>query len=291
MANRKVGIIGGSGFGDTLADRLEGVTLVDIETPFGTPSGPIMQGRLGGKDVAFLNRHGKNHNFMPSDVPYRANIFALKEIGVTSIIASGAVGSLKEIIRPKELVVVDQFIDKTYRRESTFFDGLATVHCELSEPCCGRLRDAIITASKQIEARTHIEGTYVCMEGPQFSTRAESLMHIAWGGDLIGMTAMPEAKLAREAQMCYSLVALASDYDCWREFEQPVDKQELLQEIIGNLTAATNNAIDLIRAVLESDQQLCDDSCSCRNSLQLAVWTKEQAIDPAKRDKLDVLFQ
>lgn len=291
MADDKVGIIGGSGFGDILAAKLEDVSLVEIDTPFGMPSAPIMRGRLNGKEVAFLNRHGQNHNFMPGDVPYRANIFALKEIGVTSIIASGAVGSLKEVIRPKELVVVDQFIDKTYRRESTFFDGLAAVHCEFSEPCCGRLRDVIITASKRIEARTHIEGTYVCMEGPQFSTRAESLMHIAWGGDLVGMTAMPEAKLAREAQMCYSLIALASDYDCWRECEQPADKQELLQEIIGNLTAATNNAIDLIRAVLDSGGPLCDDSCPCRKSLQLAVWTKEHAIDAAKRDKLDVLFQ
>ena len=291
MKTEKIGIIGGSGLGDALAGQLEDVAMVDIETPFGRPSGPIIEGKFAGRDVAFLSRHGQGHTLMPSEVPYRANIFALKEIGVTSIIASGAVGSLNEAIAPKDLVVVDQFIDKTYRRPGSFFEGFAAVHCELSQPCCSRLRDAIIAASKNIEARTHIDGTYICMEGPQFSTRAESLMHIAWGGDLIGMTAMPEAKLAREAQMCYSLIALASDYDCWRDHDIHADKQALLREIIGNLTAATDNAIELIRAVLQGDTSLCDDDCPCRKSLELAVWTNEDAMDPAKREKLEILFQ
>ncbi|HEG42594.1 MAG TPA: S-methyl-5'-thioadenosine phosphorylase [Phycisphaerales bacterium] len=291
MSDGLVGVIGGSGLGDALLGHLTDVEVEQVDTPFGAPSSSIQVGKMGSKRIAFLNRHGDGHRYGPSEVNYAANIFALKKLGVTALLASGAVGSLKEVIKPKELIVVDQFIDKTFRRQGSFFGKVGAVHCEMAEPCCGRLREAIITASRGINARTHLEGTYICMEGPQFSTRAESMMHIAWGGDLIGMTAMPEAKLAREAQMCYGLIALASDYDCWREHAEQADKQELLKEIIGNLTAATENAIELIKATLEGDIELCSDECGCRKSLELAVWSRPKEMDQDEMKKLEVLFE
>ncbi len=290
MTEKLIGIIGGSGLGDALAEKIEDVTLQEVDTPFGEPSGPIMVGRLGANRVAFLARHGEGHRFNPSQVPYTANIFALKSLGVTALIASAAVGSLREEIAPGHLILVDQFIDKTFRRQNTFFDQYGAVHAEFAQPCCTRLREQIMMAAEKTQAVTHAGAIYVCMEGPQFSTRAESLMHRTWGGDLIGMTAMPEAKLAREAQMCYALVALASDYDCWRDHDPNKDKQSLLAEIIGNLNLATQNAIKLIEAVLETDGTLCDETCPCRKSLELAVWTKPEAIDPALKSDLSPLF-
>jgi 5'-methylthioadenosine phosphorylase len=286
-----IGIIGGTGLGDALAGCLADVQTQTVDTPFGKPSDAIHIGKLGSNKVAFLNRHGPGHRFNPSCVPYAANIFALKKVGVKAIIASGAVGSLQQEYKPRELVVVDQFIDKTFRRQNTFFDKLGAVHCELAQPCCGRLRKHLNHAAKKVKTKVHLDGTYICMEGPQFSTRGESLMHQAWGGDLIGMTAMPEAKLAREAQMCYALVALVSDYDCWQEHHAQTDKQLLLKEIIGNLNAATENAIALIKALLEQGSDLCDDGCSCRKSLELAVWTKPDVINVREKQKLAPLFE
>ncbi len=250
-----------------------------------------MVGRFGENKIAFLNRHGEGHKLSPSEVPFTANIFALKKLGVHAVISSGAVGSLREEIAPGDLVVVDQFIDKTFKRKNTFFGGFAVVHCEEAEPVCGRLRKKLIDAAKDIDIKTHPNGTYVCMEGPQFSTRAESLMHRAWGGDLIGMTAMPEAKLAREAQMCYAMVALPSDYDCWRPQGSGKDKQTLLKEIIANLQMATNNCLKLIEAVLAGGCELVYEGCHCRKSLDLAVWTDQSRIDPADKEKLKVLFE
>jgi 5'-methylthioadenosine phosphorylase len=291
MSEGLVGVIGGSGLGDALLEHITDGRVENVETPFGAPSGGIVVGKLGDRQIAFLNRHGEGHTLPPSEVPYAANIFALKKLGVTTILASGAVGSLQERLAPKQLAVVDQFIDKTYRRQGSFFDGTAAVHCELSHPCCERLRQAIVSAGNEVEVPVHDGATYVCMEGPQFSTRAESLMHQKWGGDLIGMTAMPEAKLAREAQMCYAIIALVSDYDCWREHDVTLGKLDLLKEIIGNLTAATLNAIELIKKVLEHDGDLCSEDCDCRKSLELAVWTKPDAIEDAQRRQLDVLFE
>lgn len=290
MNRPQVGILGGTGLGDALAHRLKDVTVENPDTPFGPASGPIQIGTLGANRIAFLSRHGEGHRFNPSQVPYAANIFALKQLGVTTLIASAAVGSLRPEIAPKDLVLVDQFIDKTFRRRNTFFDKLGAVHVEFSHPCCRRLREKLLAAGQGISAKVYPCGTYVCMEGPQFSSKAESLMHRQWGGDLIGMTALPEAKLAREAQMCYALVALASDYDCWREHDPAQDKQSLLQEIIGNLNAATQNAIDLIERLLETDDGLADDQCDCRKSLELAVWTQPDAINPQERKRLSVLF-
>jgi len=265
--------------------------LHDVETPFGKPSTAIIVGRFAEKRIAFLNRHGKGHKLSPSEVPFAANIFALKKIGVHTVISSGAVGSLREQIALGDLVIVDQFIDRTFKRTSSFFGGFGAVHCEMAEPACGRVREVLVETAKRIGTKAHPKGTYVCMEGPHFSTQAESLMHRAWGGDLIGMTAMPEAKLAREAQICYALVALASDYDCWKPHEAAGDKQTLLKEIIANLRTATDNCLELIKAVLASGSELVSASCHCRRSLDLAVWTDQSRIETADKERLKVLFE
>jgi 5'-methylthioadenosine phosphorylase len=291
MATELIGIIGGTGLGDALAGQLSGAEYQTIETPFGMPSGPILLGALGKRRIAFLNRHGDGHRLSPSAVPYAANIFALKALGVHAVIASGAVGSLREKISPGNLVLVDQFIDKTFKRRNTLFGGLGAVHCEMAEPVCPRLRETLVHVATPLDMTTHLNGTYICMEGPQFSTRAESLLHRAWGADLIGMTAMPEAKLAREAQMCYALVALASDYDSWRPHDKSKGKQTLLQEILANLETATYNCLELIRALLASDEKLVAEDCPCRKSLELAVWTSPNWIDPDEKERLTVLFE
>jgi len=291
MTEQLIGIIGGTGLGDALAERITDAELHNVDTPFGRPSAGILVGRFGKRKIAFLSRHGKGHKLSPSEVPFAANIFALKKLGVHTVISSAAVGSLVEQIAPGDLVIVDQFIDKTFKRTSSFFGGYGAVHCEMADPACGRLREMLIDTAKSIDVTTHPKGTYVCMEGPQFSTRAESLMHKAWGGDLIGMTAMPEAKLAREAQICYAIIALASDYDCWKPHAGGKDKQTLLKEIIGNLQAATNNCLELIEAVLSSEHELIGENCHCRNSLDLAVWTEQGRIKADDKEKLKVLFE
>jgi 5'-methylthioadenosine phosphorylase len=291
MAKELIGIIGGTGLGDALAQQLTDVESRDIDTPFGKPSAAICVGKLGEKQIAILARHGKGHKLSPGEVPFAANIFALKKLGVHAVIASGTVGSLREEIAPGNLVIVDQFIDKTFKRENTFFRGFGAVHCEQAQPVCQRLRKILLDAAKNTDIETHPKATYVCMEGPQFSTQAESLMHRAWGGDLIGMTAMPEAKLAREAQICYALVALPSDYDCWHPQKPEKDKQTLLKEITANLQMATNNCLELIKAVLAGGRELVNEECPCRKSLDLAVWTDQSQINPANKEKLKILFE
>jgi len=291
MSEELVGIIGGSGLSDALAEQINDAELHDIETPFGKTSDAILVGTLGKKKIAFVNRHGAGHRLSPSEVPFAANIFAFKSLGVHTVIGSAAVGSLREEIAPGDLIIVDQFIDKTFKRQNTFFTGFGAVHCEMAEPVCGRMQKALYGIAKGIDIKTHPKGTYVCIEGPQFSTRAESLMHLQWGGDLVGMTAMPEAKLAREAQICYALVALASDYDCWRPHDAAKQKQTLLKEIIANLQTATRNSLELIKAVLHSDNKLVCEDCHCRKSLDLAVWTDQSQINPADKEKLKVLFE
>ncbi|MCU0916639.1 MAG: S-methyl-5'-thioadenosine phosphorylase [Planctomycetes bacterium] len=291
MAQELVGIIGGTGLGDALAGQLSAVEFREMDTPFGKPSGPILLGTLGTRRIAFVNRHGEGHKLGPSQVPYAANIFALKELGVHAVIASGAVGSLRDKIAPGHLVLVNQFIDRTFRRTNTFFARFGAVHGEMADPVCTRLREALIHVATPLDVTTHLDGTYVCMEGPQFSTRAESRMHQNWGGDLIGMTAMPEAKLAREAQMCYALVALASDYDCWRPHDPSKGRQTLLQEILSNLKTATDNSLRLIQTLLASREQLVNEECPCRKSLELAVWTNPSWLDPDEKERLMTLFE
>jgi 5'-methylthioadenosine phosphorylase len=284
----KIGVIGGSGLGDALCENEPG-TRVKVETPFGPPSDEIIQTAWKGLEVAILNRHGRGHTINPSMVNYRANVFALKKLGCTHIIASGAVGSLREHIAPKDLVIPDQVIDKTYRRAGTFFDELA-VHVEFASPFCPVLRRHLLNCAEAVTTGVHDGGTYICMEGPAFSTRAESEMHRQWGGDLIGMTVMPEAKLAREAEMAYALVALPSDYDCWRPAPADLDKHELLKEIIGNLTAATANAIALIRAAVDRFGEIADTPSPAHSALELAIWTNPGHIPPAVKTRLAPLI-
>ncbi len=285
----QVGIIGGSGLGDVLAKQFGGRTL-SINTPYGPPSSEPTMANWEGVDVAFISRHGPGHRFNPSNVPYRANIWALKKLGVSSIIASGATGSLREDIEPGHLVLCDQVIDKTFRRPSSFFDADGLVaHVELADPFCARLRGVLTDAGKKIATTVHHAGTYVCMEGPQFSTRAESQMHRQWGGDLIGMTCMPEARLAREAELCYALIALPTDYDCWRPVDLKKGHHDLLAEIIGNLNRATQNAIALIHEALNLLRD-APKACRCNDALKLAIWSDKKMIPTQTRSALEPLI-
>jgi 5'-methylthioadenosine phosphorylase len=284
MGQQVVGIIGGTGLGEALGG-LGGGEAREIETPFGRPSGPITLAEVDGTRVALLSRHGEGHVRNPSAVPYRANVWALKSLGVTHILASGAVGSLREEIAPKHLVIPDQVIDRTYRRAGTFFDELA-VHVELASPFCPTLRNVLAKAGTGFATRIHPSGTYVCMEGPQFSTRAESELHRSWGASLIGMTAMPEAKLAREAEICYALVALPTDYDCWKPHPANLDQTKLIEEILGNVKAATQNALELIRRAIPRIAEVGDKPCACQSSLALAIWSDKSRISPETKERL-----
>jgi 5'-methylthioadenosine phosphorylase len=299
----KIGLIGGSGMGEALSQQFEGQRH-EIDTPFGRPSDAIIESTISGLPVLFLSRHGQGHTLNPSQVPYRANIFALKQLGCTHIIASGAVGSLREELKPRQLVIPDQVIDKTTKRAGTFYER-AAVHVEFAEPFCPMLRQILHEAGDALRSddfRVHDGGAYVCMEGPAFSTRAESLMHRLWGGDVIGMTAMPEAKLAKEAEISYALVALVTDYDCWRTKTAPkpgeappaqdANAAELLKEIIGNLQTATNHAVALIRRGLELIAQQPDRlaSCPAQRALELAIWSDRSRIDPQEIERLAPLW-
>jgi len=279
-----VGLIGGSGLGDALTREVRGEK-VEVDTPFGKPSAPIILTEVGGQKVAVLARHGVAHQFNPSRVPYRANIFALKKLGVTHILASGATGILREAIAPRDLVICDQVIDKTVRPGRTFFEEFV-VHIEFAHPFCGSLRRLLVGCGKEMAATVHPEGTYICMEGPQFSTRAESLMHREWGGDLIGMTCMPEAKLAREAEICYALIGIPTDYDCWREHEPGISADAVLESIIANLSAGTANAIDLMKRAVPKIAAAAAADCPCRHALEKAIWTNRAAIDPKAVQRL-----
>jgi len=279
-----LGVIGGSGLEHAMG-ALGHVQSHRVDTPFGNPSGPIVTTEVDGVPVALLKRHGEGHVHGPSTVPYRANIFAMKKLGVTRILGTGAVGSLREEIAPRSLVIPDQVIDKTFRRAGTFFDDLV-VHVELASPFCPSLRKVLELTAGGSSTQIHLGGTYVCMEGPQFSTRAESELHRSWGASLIGMTVMPEARLAREAEICYALVALPTDYDCWRPHPHALDQFELLEEIIGNLKAASQVALELIHASLPFVKDLSRQPCPCQKALELAVWTDWELIPEAVRRRL-----
>ncbi len=290
MANVKVGIIGGSGLGDALGAQTRGKP-VGVSTPFGPPSNTIVEAEWNGTPIAVLNRHGPGHLINPSMVNYRANIYALKAVGCTHVIASGAVGSLREDIRPKHLVIPDQVVDKTHRRVATFYDEFFAAHVEMAAPFCPVLREHLLSCAGAVNTTVHDGGTYICMEGPAFSTRAESEMHRQWGGDLIGMTCMPEAKLAREAELAYALVALPSDYDCWRPPGAELEKQELLKEIIGNLSEATANAIELIRSAVERFDEIAEKPCPAHTAMELAIWSNREMIPPKAKEQLGVLVE
>ncbi|MEK6799748.1 MAG: S-methyl-5'-thioadenosine phosphorylase [Planctomycetota bacterium] len=288
MRSAQVGIIGGTGLGDILLAQ-PGGEAVHVETPFGAPSAPPVVAEWEGVHVAFIARHGVGHRFSPSTVPYRANIWAMKKLGVSAILASGATGSLREDIEPGHLVICDQVIDRTFRRANTFFeDGLA-VHVSFADPFCPQLRAMLTGSGDGVSTTVHHAGTYVCMEGPQFSTRAESQMHRQWGGDVIGMTCMPEAKLAREAEICYALVALPTDYDCWRPVDPSAPQEDLLSEIMRNLKRASDNAVTLIRRALRNLPG-SSPNCPCRDALRLAIWSDRRRMDATVRKRLEPLI-
>lgn len=308
----KIGIIGGTGLEAALGIDPEAEPDTYFpDTPFGKPSAPIIQTQWHDVDVCILKRHGIGHVYPPSHVPYQANIFALKELGVTHIIASGATGSLREHIHPGELVIIDQVIDKTYKRANSFFEK-AAVHVELADPMCPIMRRWLLEAAERVgvvrvasdegstadrssqgnaaELTVHASGTYVVMEGPAFSTRAESEMHRSWGGDVIGMTLMPECKLAREAEIAYAMVCLPTDYDCWKTDETYGSHDELLSIIIENLNKASAAGIKLIKAALEDTTMLATKPSPAHTALKLGIWSDKAQIDADEMTKLNPLW-
>ena len=260
------------------------------DTPFGAASSPIITGEVHSTPIALLQRHGPGHVLNPAQVPYRANIFALKMLGCTHIIASGATGSLREDIAPGDLVVCDQLIDRTDGRVRTFYEN-AAVHVEFSEPFCPVMRQWLIDSAASVDGtRIHRAGCYICMEGPSFSTRAESHLYRQWGADVVGMTALPEARLACEAEMAYALIALPTDYDCWRSREGSADEVSLLEEIIGNLNQATSAAYALIDQALSDTSKLISDPSPAHAALRLAIWSDKSLINQGEIERLKVLW-
>ncbi len=283
--NRVIGIIGGSGVYDI--EGLENPQWSAIKSPWGTPSDEILTGTLDGVDMAFLPRHGRGHVHSPTTINYRANIDALKRIGVTDIISVSACGSFREHMAPGDFVIVDQFIDRTVNREKSFFGSGCVGHVSIAHPTCERLGDALEEAAKSIDITTHRGGTYLAMEGPQFSSLAESKMYReVWGCDVIGMTNMPEAKLAREAEICYASVAMITDYDSWHPDHGEVD----ITSIIATLTANSENARTLIKSlapILGSTHEPCPFGCD--RALQFALMTAPEKRDPVLMEKLEAI--
>ncbi|MCE2967118.1 MAG: MTAP family purine nucleoside phosphorylase [Phycisphaerales bacterium] len=296
----RIAIIGGSGLEHRLSESglLLGAELVRLDTPFGPTSAPIAVGTIAGSGVgvAILKRHGEGHVIPPHEVPYRANIWALKSLGVTHVIATGAVGSLREEVRPGGVMLVDQFIDRTSGTGSrghnrTFFDR-AAVHVEFAEPTCAQMRSWLMAAATDgqgVGIAVRNGGTYVCIDGPSFSTRAESVMHRTLGADVVGMTALPEARLVREAEMAYALVALPTDYDCWRE-RSVASGQSLLSEIIGNLRASADAAARLIEHAIRDVSALRGAPSAAHDALGLAIWTSKDRIDPYEIRRLGPIW-
>src|SRR3990170_5592143 len=279
MAERVVGVIGGSGLYEI--EGLEDVRAVRVDTPFGDPSGEYMTGRLGETRMVFLPRHGRGHTLLPSEVNYRANVFGMKKLGVEWIISVSAVGSMKEEIKPGHIVVVDQFFDRTKGRESTFFGSGIVGHIEFADPVCASLSDVLYGAAKEAGASVKKGGTYVCIEGPQFSTRAESMIYRSWGVDVIGMTNIPEAKLAREAEICYATIALSTDYDCWYEGHDDVTIDMVIQTLQRNVETAKKMVRQAVQKIT------VDRPCRCRSSLAHAILTDRKLIPAETKKKLE----
>lgn len=274
-------VIGGSGLYEI--EGLSQVEQVAVDTPYGAPSDAVVRGKLGETTLLFLPRHGKGHRKAPHEIPFRANVCALKKLGATHLVSLSAVGSMKEEIAPGDFVVADQVIDLTKRRISTFFEEGIVGHVGFADPVCETLSGALGAAAEHAGARVHRGGTYVCIEGPQFSSRAESLLYRSWGVSVIGMTALPEAKLAREAELPYALLALATDYDCWHETEEDVSVEAVLAVMRKNVAAARKTVAELARTL--------PDAAECRGpgALAGAVMTAPERIPEAARARLDWL--
>lgn len=278
---RRLGVIGGSGLYDLpLEDREECV----VSTPFGEPSDSIVTGRLGETSLAFLARHGRGHRVLPTDINYRANIYALKSLGVRQIVSSSAVGSLKQEIEPLHVVIPDQFIDRTRHRVDTFFGQGVVAHVSLADPFCAALSARVTVSAKSSGAVVHESGTYVCMEGPQFSTRAESELYRSWGADVIGMTNLTEARLAREAEICYATMAWVTDYDCWKLDEEAVTVDAVIQRLQSNADKGRHAVEHLATSGPLGD-------CPCHNVLDGALITPAEAIDDVSKERLGIILQ
>jgi 5'-methylthioadenosine phosphorylase len=279
MSEVRVGVIGGSGL-----YHMEGLTVEEerrVETPFGEPSDAFMVGDLEGTRVAFLARHGRGHRLLPSELNYRANIFGFKLLGVERLLSVSAVGSMKVDYRPTDVLVPDQFFDRTRHRADTFFGEGLVAHVSLANPVCPDLCEVFYECAKESGARSHRGGTYICMEGPQFSTRAESNIYRQWGVDVIGMTNLQEAKLSREAEICYSTLAMVTDYDCWHEDEDDVNGQAVMEVIQQNSATAQDVVRRAIRRLPE------ERTCDCATALQNALITDSSLIPPETRERLD----
>lgn len=282
MKEQTIGIIGGSGLYNI--EGIKEVKSISVDTPFGKPSDNFTVGILEGRKVAFLPRHGKGHTILPSELNFRANIYGMKKLGVEHIIAVSAVGSMKEEIKPLDMVIPDQFFDRTRGRISTFFGEGIVGHVSFADPVCSTLANSLWNAAKSIGVHVHKGGTYLCMEGPLFSTRAESQVYRQWGVSVIGMTNLQEAKLAREAEICYSTLAMVTDYDCWHVSEEAVT----LEMIIGNLNKNTETAKRILKAVIPKIEQ--KRTCACTTAVQDAIVTHKDLIPESTKKKLDIIF-
>jgi 5'-methylthioadenosine phosphorylase len=282
LQQAEIGIIGGSGLYSM--PGLSEVREVPQSTPFGNPSDAYILGTLQGRKVAFLSRHGRGHRIMPSELNFRANIYGFKQLGVERILSVSAVGSLKEEHKPTEFVIPDQFFDRTRHRVDTFFGDGIVAHVSLADPVCGELAKAFLEGCRKIGVVGKLGGTYVCMEGPQFSTRAESNVYRSWGMDVIGMTNLQEAKLAREAEICYSTMAMVTDYDCWHQGHDAVT----VEQVIAVATQNAENATKVLREAILAVPQ--NRGCGCGSALAFAVMTDRTKIPAATREKLGLLL-
>jgi 5'-methylthioadenosine phosphorylase len=283
VSDIQIGIIGGSGLYE-----MAGLNVLyerEVETPFGNPSDPYVIGEVDGVVVAFLARHGRGHRFTPSEVNYRANVYGFKLLGVHTILSASAVGSMKEDYHPTDIVFPHQFIDRTRHRADTFFGNGLVAHVPFADPICAGVSLLMSEAGRNAGARVHVGGTYVCMEGPQFSTRAESNLYRSWGVDVIGMTNLTEAKLAREAEICYATMALVTDYDCWHPEHDDVD----IELILGYLRANATMAQTILRTSIAGAAARTRD-CACANALQFAILTHRDAIPPKVKDDLAAII-
>ena len=281
---QKIGIIGGSGVYDIAG--LQNIRWQSVASSFGAPSDELLFGELNGVELVFLPRHGRGHKIPPSAINYRANIDALKRVGVTDVISVSAVGSLREDLAPGTFVIVDQFIDRTFAREKSFFGTGLVAHVSMAHPVCSRLGDHLAMAAQQAGIAAVRGGTYLVMEGPQFSTLAESNLYRSWGCDVIGMTNMPEAKLAREAELCYASVAMVTDYDCWHPNHEHVTVDQIIQVLLQNADTA-RNLVRQVAPLIGQDQHAV--ACYCRSALQHALITAPAARDAALAEKLEAV--
>lgn len=282
MQKAEIGIIGGSGL--YAMPGLTNVREERVETPFGPPSDPFVLGDLEGRKVAFLARHGRGHRLLPSELNFRANIYGMKMLGVERILSISAVGSLKEEHKPTDFVIPDQFIDRTFARVGTFFGEGIVAHVAFGDPVCATVMSTFQKACAEAGVVGKLGGTYVCMEGPQFSTRAESNLYRSWGADVIGMTNLQEAKLAREAEICYATMAMVTDYDCWREGHDDVT----IEQIVAVLHQNADNACRVVRAAVAA--MPAERTCACTSALKYAILTDRKLIPQAARERLGLLL-